>query len=66
MLQAAAEWARKKRAKAIEGYPVVPKSAKAPDVYLYQGTVSTFERAGFEVVNRPTPGRALVRKRLDA
>jgi GNAT superfamily N-acetyltransferase len=66
MLLAAADWARKRRAKALEGYPVVPKSAKAPDVYLYQGTVSTFQRAGFEVVHRPAPGRALVRKRLDA
>jgi GNAT superfamily N-acetyltransferase len=64
LLEGAAAWAKKKRAKALEGYPVVPQSGKAPDVYLYQGTLNTFLRAGFEVVKRPSPGRALVRRSL--
>jgi GNAT superfamily N-acetyltransferase len=66
LLEAAVAWARKKRAKAIEGYPVVPKSGQAPEVYIYQGTMSTFEKAGFEVVKRPAPGRAYMRLTLDA
>lgn len=65
LLQGAIALARKKRAKAIEGYPVVPKSAKAPEVYIYQGTMGTFRKAGFEVVKRPAPGRAYMRLALE-
>jgi GNAT superfamily N-acetyltransferase len=66
LLEAAAEYARKHGAAALEGYPVAPKSGAAPDVYLYQGTVGAFQKAGFDVVKRPTPGRAYVRKDLTA
>ncbi len=65
LLEAAAALAKKKGAKALEGYPVVPKRGKpAPDVYIYQGTLGAFEQAGFAVVKRPAPGRAYVRRDL--
>ena len=64
MLDAAVELARKKKAKAIEGYAVVTKDKKSPEAFIYHGTEGSFLKAGFEVVKRPAKGRAYMRKML--
>lgn len=65
LLEGAAQFARRKRAAVLEGYPVVvPRGKRAPEPYIYQGTLGAYREAGFEVVRRPSAGRALVRRYL--
>lgn len=60
LLDAAVTAARDGGARIVEGYPRDPAAAKLPVNDLYRGTVSVFEDAGFIVVARPKPDRALV------
>ncbi|RWR16481.1 GNAT family N-acetyltransferase [Microbacterium enclense] len=60
LLDAAVDAARDGGARVLEGYPRDPTAAKIPVNDLYLGTVSVFEDAGFTVVDRPKPDRALV------
>ena len=61
LLRGAVEQARALGARVIEGYPVdTAVRVGAPSAELYHGTVSLFEKAGFEVVSRPTNVRAVV------
>ena len=63
LLEAAAKFVRKRKGKALEGYPSDPK-ARWPDAFAYHGTVSAFEQAGFAEVRRPSKGRAIMRRLL--
>ena len=63
LLEAAAKFVRKRKGKALEGYPSDPK-ARWPDAFAYHGTVSAFEQAGFVEVRRPSKGRAIMRRLL--
>lgn len=60
LLDAAISTAREAGARVVEGYPLDPKAAKRSSNQLFRGTVSVFEDAGFTVVDRPKPDRALV------
>lgn len=61
LLDGAIEHARSNGARIIEGYPVdVQARAKVSAAELYYGPLSLFEKAGFEIVARPTSGRAVV------
>lgn len=60
LLDAAVDAARDGGARVVEGYPRDPSAAKIPVNDLYLGTVSVFEEAGFTVIARPKPDRALV------
>lgn len=60
LLDAAISSAREAGARVVEGYPLDPKAAKRSSNQLFRGTVSVFEDAGFTVVDRPKPDRALV------
>lgn len=60
LLDAAVAAARTRGARVIEGYPLDPAAAKRSSNQLFRGTVSVFEDAGFTVVGRPKPDRALV------
>jgi GNAT superfamily N-acetyltransferase len=60
LLDAAVQAARAGGARVVEGYPLDPAAAKRSSNELYRGTVSVFEDAGFTVVDRPKPDRALV------
>jgi GNAT superfamily N-acetyltransferase len=62
LLDGAVDLARRGGAAMVEGYPVDVGAKNRPSAAeLYHGTVSTFLRAGFEVVATPSPGRAVVR-----
>src|SRR5665647_1890985 len=61
LLRGAVEQARAHGARMVEGYPVDAAARPgAPSAELYDGTVTLFEGAGFEVVARPTRDRAVM------
>ena len=64
LLDAAGDHAARRGARILEGYPVQPNSAKAPDAFLWTGTPSAFERAGFTEVLRRSNTRPIMRKAL--
>lgn len=64
LIKAAAKHVKKSGGKIVEGYPVIPKKTKMPDVFAFTGVPSAFEKAGFKIVSRPTPSRAIVQLTL--
>jgi GNAT superfamily N-acetyltransferase len=65
LLAGAVEFARRRGARVVEGYPVVvADGAKVGSGELYHGTLSGFLAAGFELVDRRSSKRALVRRDL--
>jgi GNAT superfamily N-acetyltransferase len=65
LLNGAVDQARSLGARAIEGYPVdIAERPKASSSELFHGSLSTFVGAGFEVVSRPSTGRAVARMEL--
>jgi GNAT superfamily N-acetyltransferase len=61
MLKAAAEYAGKKGAKIVEGYPTEPKKERMPDVFANTGLASAFRQAGFKEVLRRSETRPIMR-----
>lgn len=61
LLKAAVEFARKRGAKMLEGYPVEPKTEQ-PDVFVYTGLASAFRQVGFKEVARRSPSRPIMRR----
>jgi GNAT superfamily N-acetyltransferase len=62
LARAAAEFARKRGARAIEGYPMITQPGE--DITwgeLHMGTRSVFAAAGFMEVSHPTPRRVVMR-----
>jgi GNAT superfamily N-acetyltransferase len=64
LIKAAATYARKKGAEIVEGYPHIPKQDRAPDAFIWTGTASAFERAGFKEVARRSEQRPIMRRAL--
>lgn len=62
LVQAAADFARLRGARVVEGYPMT--TTNAIDEELHVGTVGSFLAAGFTEVSRPTPRRAVMRLQL--
>lgn len=60
LLDAAVSFARDAGARVVEGYPLDPTVTSRTANQLFRGTVAVFEDAGFEIVGRPKPDRALV------
>jgi GNAT superfamily N-acetyltransferase len=66
LLDAAVDYARDHGATVVEAYPVDTEGDRIPAANAYHGTLSMFERAGFEVVERrqwnaTSPVRPIVR-----
>ena len=61
LLKAAVEYARSNGARIVEGYPVEPKTGKAPDVFVYTGLASAFKQAGFTEIMRRSETRPIMR-----
>lgn len=71
MLQAGIAYAREHGATLLEAYPAETHDRRMRAADMYQGTLSLFERAGFEVVerrqwNQSTPVRPIVRRSFEA
>ena len=69
LLEAGVDYAREHGARLLEAYPVeVAEGTRVPPGDVYRGTLSMFEKAGFEVVaRRPTSGgppRPIVRRAI--
>ena len=63
LIKASAQHVREGGGQIVEGYPVDAKS-KQPDAWIWTGTLTAFERAGFKEVARRSNSRPIMRKRL--
>jgi GNAT superfamily N-acetyltransferase len=61
MLKALIKYAKEKKIKVIEAYPVIPTKGKLPDAFAWIGIYKTFARAGFKIVDRTSKNRPMVR-----
>ena len=62
LVQAAVDFARRRGARALEGYPMITKpGGKITWDEIHVGSRSIFEAAGFTEVSRPTPRRVVMR-----
>ena len=64
LLRAAAEFARKRGARLLEGYPVDPRAGKMPDAFAWTGLPGTFTKTGFKEVERRSPTRPIMRRKV--
>ena len=64
MLEAAAEFAQANGASIVEGYPVQPSNERAPDPFIWTGTASAFQKAGFKEVARRSATRPIMRREV--
>jgi GNAT superfamily N-acetyltransferase len=61
LLRAAVEYAAKKGAQIVEGYPIDPRGGSMPEAFAWTGLVSAFRKAGFKEVTRRSAGRPIMR-----
>lgn len=61
LLKGVAKYAKENEIKIIEAYPTIPTKEKLPDSFAWIGLFKSFERAGFEVVDRTSKNRPMVR-----
>jgi len=64
LLRAAGEYAKRRGARILEGYPVEPAKGPVPDVFVYTGIASAFRAAGFEEAARRSKTRPIMRLAL--
>jgi GNAT superfamily N-acetyltransferase len=65
LLKGAIEYARATEMKILEAYPTIPTQKTYPDSFLWIGLYKSFERAGFEIVDRTSRSRPMVRYYVD-
>ncbi|HEY3389891.1 MAG TPA: GNAT family N-acetyltransferase [Prolixibacteraceae bacterium] len=58
-------YAKEAGIKIIEAYPTIPTQEKLPDSFAWIGLYKSFERAGFEIVDRTSKNRPMVRYYTD-
>ncbi|MES2650058.1 MAG: GNAT family N-acetyltransferase [Bacteroidota bacterium] len=61
LLQALINYAKTRGIKIIEAYPTIPTQEKLPDSFAWIGLYSSFEKAGFEIVDQTSKNRPMVR-----
>ena len=64
LLRAACDFARKRGAEVLEGYPIDTPKKSYPPVYAWTGFVGAFQAAGFTEVARRSDTRPIMRKTL--
>ena len=64
LLNAVINFCKKKKVKILEGYPTVPYSKNIPAAFAWTGIPTSFEKAGFEVVERRSKSRPIMRHYL--
>ena len=62
LLLAAVDFARRAGARIVEAYPNDVGGTHLPAAQMWRGSLTQFERAGFEVAARRKPARPIVRK----
>jgi GNAT superfamily N-acetyltransferase len=61
LLKGVAKYAEKNGIKIIEAYPTIPTQEKLPDSFAWIGLYKSFERAGFEIADKTSKNRPMVR-----
>lgn len=61
LLKALITYAKSKKIKTIEAYPVMPTKGKLPDAFAWIGLYKSFAKAGFKIVDRTSKNRPMVR-----
>jgi GNAT superfamily N-acetyltransferase len=61
LLEAAAEYTRRRGGRIVEGYPVEPREDEVPDPFGWTGLASAFRQAGFREVARRSQTRPIMR-----
>lgn len=61
MLKAAADYAKKKGAKIVEGYPKDTRKSRWADAFVWTGHISAFKKAGFVETYRSSPTQVIMR-----
>jgi GNAT superfamily N-acetyltransferase len=61
ILKAVILYAKEKKIRIIEAYPVIPTQEELPDSFAWYGLYKSFERAGFDIVDRTSKNRPMVR-----
>jgi GNAT superfamily N-acetyltransferase len=64
LLRAAAEFAARRGARIVEGYPIEPSMERTPDPFIWTGVPSAFRRAGFKEVARRSRTRPIMRRNV--
>ena len=67
LLEGAVDYARRRGARLIEGYPVDPgrKKKQIMPMSAFHGLAPVFEAVGFATISKPSPGRCYMRLELD-
>jgi len=65
LLKGVIHYAKANGIKIIEAYPTIPTQEKLPDSFAWIGLYKSFERAGFEIADRTSKNRPMVRYYLD-
>ncbi len=65
LLKGVIAYAKKNDIRIIEAYPTIPAQDKIPDSFAWVGLYKSFERAGFEIVDRTSKNRPMVRYYFD-
>ncbi len=61
ILKTVVKYAKANGIKIIEAYPTIPTQERLPDAFAWIGLYKSFERAGFEIVDRKSNSRPMVR-----
>jgi GNAT superfamily N-acetyltransferase len=61
LLNGVIRYAKEKGIGIIEAYPTIPTTESLPDSFAWIGLYKSFERAGFEIVDRTSKNRPMVR-----
>ena len=61
LLKGVVAYAREQGIKIVEAYPTIPTQEKLPDAFAWIGLYKSFQRAGFEIVDRTSKNRPMVR-----
>jgi len=65
LLKGVIQYAKDRQIKIIEAYPTIPTKENLPDTFAWIGLYKSFERAGFEIVDRTSKNRPMVRYYTD-
>lgn len=64
LLKGVIKYAKQNRIKIVEAYPTIPTQDVLPDTFAWIGLYKSFEKAGFEIVDRTSKNRPMVRYHL--
>lgn len=65
LLKGLIAYAKTQQITIIEAYPTIPTQEKLPDAFAWIGLYKSFDRAGFEIVDRTSKNRPMMRYYID-